>query len=84
MQPLRNSVQGSIWARIRVDLDAVAFGELGVGGLHLGIASAGAHDGALGVVDDDARGHAVEPLERPAVSGQPAPVSYTHLTLPTS
>jgi len=54
-----------------VDLEAVAFGLLGVGALHLGVAPVGEEDGAFGVVDDDPLGHAVEPREGMAVAGEP-------------
>jgi hypothetical protein len=57
--------------RAGVDLEAVAFGAFGVGTLHQRVVAAGLDDGALGVVDDDALGHAVEPLEGAPVAAQP-------------
>ena len=59
----------SRWAGF--DLESVALGALGVGTLHLGVVVASAGDGALGVVDGQASRHAVEPLERAAVTSQP-------------
>ena len=57
--------------RARLDLESVALGALGVGTLHLGVVVAGAGDRALRIVDGQAPRHAVEPLERPAVTAQP-------------
>ena len=54
--------------RARLDLESVALGALGVGTLHLGVVVARAGDRALGIVDGQAPRHAVEPLERPAVT----------------
>ena len=55
----------------RVDLEAVALGTLGVGALHERVVHAGPGDRALGVVDDDPRGHGAEPLEGAAVTAEP-------------
>ena len=44
---------------------------LGIGTLHLGVVVASAGDRALGIVDGQASRHAVEPLERPAVTPEP-------------
>ncbi len=57
--------------RAGIDPEAVALRALGVGPLHLGVAGAGAGDGALGVVDDQPRRHRTEPLEGPLVAAQP-------------
>lgn len=57
--------------RAGVDLEAVAFGAFGVGPLHQRVVAAGLDDGALGVVDDEALGHAVEPFEGATVAAQP-------------
>ena len=57
--------------RAGLDLESVALSALGVGTLHLGVVVASAGDGALGVVDGQASRHAVEPLERTAVTSQP-------------
>ena len=57
--------------RAGVNLEAVALGAFGVGALHQRVVPAGLDDGALGVVDDHARGHAVQPLEGAAVAAQP-------------
>src|SRR5690606_38687979 len=57
------------WAR--VDLEAVALGAFGVRALHQRVVRAGFHDGALGVVNHDARGYRTEPFEGPAVATQP-------------
>ncbi len=57
--------------RAGVDPEAVALRALGVGPLHLGVAGAGAGDGALGVVDDQPRRHRAEPLEGPLVAAEP-------------
>ena len=54
-----------------LDLESVALGAFGVGTLHLGVVVAGAGDGALGIVDGQALWHAVEPLERTAVTSEP-------------
>jgi len=58
-------------ARSHSGLPTSAFGALGVGALHERIKAAGLDDGALGVVDDEPLGHAVEPLEGAAVAAQP-------------
>ena len=57
--------------RACVNLERVPLGALGVGALDQRIVDAGLDDGALGVVDDDALDHAVEPLEGAAVAAQP-------------
>jgi len=57
--------------RAGVDLEAIALGAFGVGALHERVVAAGLDDGALGVVDDQPLGHAVEPLEGAAVAAQP-------------
>ena len=49
----------------------VPFGKLRVGALNLRIIKAGLGDRAFGVVDDELGGDSVEPLEGPAVTGQP-------------
>ena len=55
----------------RTDLEAVAFGALGIGALHGRIGVARAGDRTLGVVDDDPRRHAAEPCEGAAMAVQP-------------
>ena len=57
--------------RTGLDLESVALGALRVGALHLGVVVAGPGDRALRIVDGQALGHAVEPLERTAVTSQP-------------
>ena len=57
--------------RAGLDLESVALGALGVGTLHFGVVVAGPGDRALRVVDGHACGHAVEPLERTAVTSEP-------------
>ena len=57
--------------RAGLDLESVALGALRVGTLHLGVVVASAGDRALGIVDGQAPRHAVEPLERPAVTSEP-------------
>ena len=59
-----------VW-RAGVDAEAVAFGTVGVGALRLRIVRAGLGDGALGVVDDQARRHGAEPFESAAVAAEP-------------
>ena len=61
-----------VMGRARVNLEVIAFGALGIRALDLGVKAAGFDDGALGVVDDDALGHAIEPLEGAAVAAQPS------------
>lgn len=57
--------------RARVDLEAVAFGALGIRPLHDRVLGTSPGDGALGVVYDDALGHTGEPLEGTSVAAQP-------------
>ena len=57
--------------RAGVNLERVPLGALGVGALDQRVVDAGLDDGALGVVDDDALEHAVEPLEGAAVAAEP-------------
>src|SRR5690606_25312612 len=59
--------------RTGVDPEAVALGTLGVGALHLRVVHARAGDRALGVIDDEPRGHGAEPLEGAAVATEPGP-----------
>jgi hypothetical protein len=61
------------WAR--VNLEVIAFSALGIRALDLRINAACLDDGALGVVYDDALGHAVEPLKVAAVAPQPGPLA---------
>ena len=53
------------------DLESVALGALRVGTLYLRVVVAGPGDRALRIVDGQAFGHAVEPLERTAVTSDP-------------
>ncbi len=57
--------------RAGIDLEAIAFGALGIGPLHLRLIETGLGDGAFGVVDDDARRHAGEGFECAPVASQP-------------
>ena len=57
--------------RAGLDLESVALGALRVGTLHLGVVVASAGDRALGVIDGQACGHAVEPLKRAPVTSEP-------------
>ena len=57
--------------RTGLDLESVALGAFSVGTLHLGVVVAGPGDRALRIVDGQALWHAVEPLERPAVTSEP-------------
>jgi hypothetical protein len=55
----------------RINFESVTFGALRIGSLHERIASAGARDGALGIIDDDASGDRSEPLKGASVTVQP-------------
>jgi hypothetical protein len=66
-----DALLGRVAWRTRVDLEAVALGALSIGALHQRVVDAGPGDGALGVVDDQARGHGAEPFEGAPMAAQP-------------
>ena len=57
--------------RTGVDSKTIALGTFAVGALDFGFVTARFGDGALGVVDNDARGNAVEAFKRAPVTAQP-------------